>query len=164
MTLLKNHRNAPHALRRAAPSEPLAGHDMHDYADRFEVPLSAGDDRTAEQVFRAGLERAPLPLRWTVLVVHRHILKFRLGPRSSPTHVLGWRIVTVAPDAIQLEASGPQMRGVLVARRGPAGTASLDTFIYYRRPAARLIWAGVSILHRAVAPYLLQRAAVVKAD
>jgi hypothetical protein len=163
MTLAKDHRNAPHAVRRPASSEPLAGHAMHDYADRFEVPLSEDDDRTAEQVFRAGLERAPLPLRWTVLVAHRHILKFRLGPVSSPTHVLGWRIVTAEPGAIQLEASGPLMRGVLVARRAPAGTASLDTFVYYRRLSARVIWAGMSHLHRAVAPYLLERAAALGA-
>jgi hypothetical protein len=159
MTLPKNHQNAPRAVRRTASSEPLAGHHMHDYADRFEVPLSADDDRTAEQVFRAGLERAPTAMRWTIFLAHRHILRFRLGPASSPTHVLGWQIVTVEPDAIQLEASGPLIRGVLVARRAPAGTATLDTFVYYRRPAARLVWACVSPLHRAVAPYLLARAA-----
>ena len=159
MTLPKNHHNAPHAVRRSASSEPLAGHDMHDYSDRFEVPLSADDDRTAEQVFRAGLEMAPTAMRWTIFLAHRHILRFRLGPASSPSHVLGWRIVTVEPDAIQLEANGPLIRGVLVARRHPADTATLDTFVYYHRPPARVIWAGVSHLHRAVAPYLLTRAA-----
>ena len=91
-------------------------------------------------------------------VVHRHILGFRLGPASSPEHVLGWQIVTRESDAITLETSGPLMRGVLVARRTPAA-AALNTFVYYRRPSTRVIWTCISPLHRAVAPYLMNRAA-----
>lgn len=159
MTLRKSIHEAPRAVRRPDPSEPLAGHDMHDYADCFEVPLSADDDRTAERVFRAGLEGAPSTLRRIIVVAHRHVLRFRLGPASSPIHVLGWRIISSEPDAIQLEANGPLARGILVARRVSAATATLDTYVYYRRPAARIIWAFVSHLHRAIAPYLLERAA-----
>lgn len=159
MTLRKTNHEAPRAVRRPDPSQPLAGHDMHDYADCFEMPLSAVDNRTAEEVLRAGLEGAPSMLRRIIVVAHRHALRFRLGPASSPAHVLGWRIISTDPDAIQLEASGPLLRGVLVARRVPAGTAILDTYVYYRRPAARMVWAFVSHLHRAVAPYLLERAA-----
>jgi hypothetical protein len=159
MTLPKDRQKAPAAVRRPAPSMPIAGHDMHDYADRFEVPLSAGDDRTAEQVFRAGLEGAPSALRRIIVVAHRHVLRLRLGPASSPSHVLGWQIISNEPDTIQLEASGPLARGVLVAQRSPAPSAVLDTFVYYRRPNARLIWAFTAPVHRAIARYLLKRAA-----
>ena len=159
MTLRKLNHEALPALRRPDPSEPPAGHGMHDYADCFEVSLSADDDRTAEQVVRAGLAGAPSALRRIIVVAHRHVLRFRLGPASSPTHVLGWRIVTAEPETVQLEASGPLIRGVLVARRTPAGTATLDTFVYYRRPAARVIWACASPVHRAIATYLMGRAA-----
>jgi hypothetical protein len=159
MTLRKlNHRPA-HAVRWPVPSEPLAGHEMHDYADCFEVPLSAADERTAEQVFRAGLEGAPPALRRIIVAAHRHVLRFRLGPASSPTHVLGWQIISNEPDAIRLEASGPLARGVLVAQRSPASSAVLHTFVYYRRAHARAIWAFTAPVHRAIARYLLKRAA-----
>lgn len=159
MTLRKTNHEAPRALRLPDPSEPLAGHDMHDYADCFGVPLRPDDDRTAEELLRAGLQGAPSTLRRIIVLAHRHVLRFHLGPASSPTHVLGWRIISSEPDAIQLEASGPLARGVLVARRVSAATAVLDTYVYYRRPAARIIWAFVSHVHRAIAPYLLERAA-----
>jgi hypothetical protein len=159
MKLRKTSQDAPHAVRRPVSSESPGGRDVHDYADCFEVPLRADDDRTAEQLVRAGLEGAPFALRLIVVVAHRHILRFRLGPASSPTHILGWQIVTSEPDGIQLEASGPLMRGVLAARRGPAPSAVLHTCVYYRRPHARAIWACVSPVHRAIAPYLLKRAA-----
>jgi hypothetical protein len=160
MTLRKMNHSPPHAVRRPTPSEPLAGRDMHDYADCFEVPLSADDDRTAEQVFRAGLEGAPSGLRRLIVVAHRHVLRLRLGPASSPTHILGWQIISNEPDAIQLEASGPLARGVLVAQRSPAPSAVLHTFVYYRRPYARAIWAFTAPVHRAIARYLLKRAAL----
>lgn len=145
-------------VRRPVSPEPPAGHDTYDYADRFEIPLRVDDDRTAEQVFMAGLQGAPPALRRAVLLVHRHILGFRLGPASSPEHVLGWQIVTREPHAMTLETSGPLMGGVLVARRTPTA-ALLDTFVYYRRPSARVIWTCISPIHRAVAPYLMNRAA-----
>jgi hypothetical protein len=133
---------------------------MHDYADCFEMPLSADDDRTAEQVFRAGLEGAPSALRRIIVFAHRHILRLRLGPASSPTHVLGWQIISNDPDAIQLEASGPLARGILVAQRSPAPAAVLVTYVYYRRPDAKVIWAFIAPVHRAIARYLLKRAAL----
>lgn len=161
MTLRKMNQRPPHVVRRPVSSEPLAGHDMHDYADCFEVPLTPDDDRTAEQVFRAGLEGAPSALRRIIVAAHRHVLRLRLGPASSPNHVLGWQIIANDPDAIQLEASGPLARGVLVAQKSPTPSAVLHTYVYYRRPYARAIWAFVAPVHRAIARYLLKRAAAL---
>ena len=144
-----------------APAEPLIGGAHYDYADAFDVDVP-DDGRPAEQLCRAGLERAPLPLRWVIVAAHRHVLRLRLGPLSSPEHILGWRIRTTEPDVVHLEAAGPLLRGVLVARRVESGRAVLTTFVTFGRPrAARMIWAIVGPLHRRVAPYLLERAAAI---
>jgi hypothetical protein len=137
----------------------LAGEGC-DYADAFEVSLSDGDARPAEEVVRAGLEGAPSWLRSIVLIAHRHVLRFDLAPLSAPNHLLGWEILDIHPDSIRLRATGPLLDGVLVARRTPPSTAVLETFVSYRRPVlARVVWATVAPIHRAVVPFLLRRAA-----
>ena len=143
--------------RRCAVTEPLIG--GYDYADAFEVDLAGGDTRPAGQVFQAGLVGAPRVLRRTVLIAHRYLLRFRLGPASGGDDVFGWQILTREPDVIRLQAAGPLMRGVLVARRIGPTRAALTTSLYYERPRlARIIWAIVGPLHRRIAPYLLERA------
>lgn len=89
--------------------------------------------------------------------MHGRVLLLRLGP-SSPDHILGWRIASSTPDAVQAVAEGPLGSGVLVGRK-TADTVVLTTYITYRRPASRVVWAIVMPVHRRVAPYLLARAA-----
>jgi hypothetical protein len=149
----------PRVRRRPVVAEPLIGSQRYDYADAFEVRLESDDARSAEDVFRAGLEQAPASLRALVLIAHRHILRFELGPSSSSDHVLGWQILASEPDVVHLSAAGPLLRGVLVGRKVGPTAVVLTTFVYYRHPAARIIWAIVGPLHRRVAPYLLRRAA-----
>jgi hypothetical protein len=146
-----------HARQRAVDDSAIGRRD-YDYADAFEIELAEGDQRTPEQLFRAALEGAPpVPL---IPIVHKHVLRFHLGPLTSPDHMFGWRIVTSEPDVIRLEAEGPLIRGVIVGRRISASTAALTTFVFYVRPiAARVIWALVGPMHRRAAPYLLERAA-----
>ena len=135
----------------------LVGSPAYDYADAFEIDLPAAEPRSPEQLFRAALDNAAW-LQRGVPVVHRHMLRFRLGPRLSADHILGWRIVNSSPDVIHLEASGPLIRGVIVGRRTSHSTAIFTTFVSYAsRPPARIVWAVVGPLHRRVAPYLLQR-------
>ena len=138
---------------------PDVGDDRPDYADAFEVAISGRDDRTAEQWIRSGLEGAPRWMRRVIVVVHRHVLGFRLGPLDGPDHVLGWRIVTSEPDVVRLEASSDLLSGVLIGRRADASCTRLTTLLFFGRPAARLVWAVVGPLHRRIAPYLLARAA-----
>ena len=138
---------------------PDVGDDRPDYVDAFEVRTPGRDDRTAEEWIRSGLEGAPRWMRWVIVVVHRRVLGFRLGPLDGPDHVLGWRIVTSRPDEVRLEASSGLLAGALVGRRVDASSTRLTTLLFFGRPSARRVWAVVGPLHRRIAPYLLARAA-----
>jgi hypothetical protein len=147
----------PHARRtEVVVPEFLVGSPAYDYADAFEIDLPAAETRSPEQLFRAALDDAAWLQRW-VPVVHRHMLRFRLGPRLSTDHILGWRIVSSSPDVIHLEASGPLIRGVIMGRRTSQSTAIFTTFVFYAWVPARIVWAVAAPLHRRVAPYLLER-------
>jgi hypothetical protein len=151
----------PRVGRRAvAAAEPLIGSARYDYADAFEVRALRPDPRSAEQLARAALEQAPLALPRIIRVVHRYVLRFRLGPSSSPDHVLGWKIVTSQPDVIVLEAVSSLARAVIVARKVDPTLAVGTTYLFYTRPtAARFVWKIVGPLHRWIAPLLLKHAA-----
>ncbi|OBI26980.1 DUF2867 domain-containing protein [Mycobacterium sp. E2238] len=128
-----------------------------DYTDVFEVPLPQGDSRTAEQTFRDAVGRGAGG--GVVPWIHRHVLRFRLGPYSSPEHIIGWTIARSDRDDLVLTARGPLMRGELTLRRQD-GRAALTTRVQYRRRlGARTVWAVIGPLHRAVAPRMLERAA-----
>jgi hypothetical protein len=144
-----------------AAEDPLIGGDRYDYADAFEIRLPEPDARSAEQFVWCALEQASWLVRWTVPVVHRHVLRLRLAPPSSPDHLFGWKVLTRQPDVIHLEAVSPVLgRGVLVFRRVEPTSASMTTYLFYRRPTpARVVWTIVGPLHRRVAPYLLEHAA-----
>jgi len=71
----------PKARRIPPPASQLDA--RADYADAFEVAISDGDLRTAEQAFRDGLGPEPGAIGRLVLWVHRHVLRFRLGPVVS---------------------------------------------------------------------------------
>ena len=148
----------PHARRtEVLVPDFLVGSPAYDYADAFEIDLPAAETRSPEQLFRAALDDAAWLQRW-VPVVHRHMLRFRLGPRLSADHILGWRIVSSSPDVIHLEASGPLILGVIVGRRTSQSTAIFTTFVFYeRRVPACIVWAVAAPLHRRIAPYLLER-------
>jgi Protein of unknown function (DUF2867) len=131
-----------------------------DYADVFEVPIHPGDFRTAEQAFRDALGDEPGALGSLVLWIHRHVLRFRLGPYSSPEHVIGWPIMHSDHDEIVLATGGPLMRAQLTLRRENGRRAILTTRLHYRHStAARTVWAMVGPLHRTVAPRLMERSA-----
>jgi len=140
------------------PDEPLIGRADFDYADSFEIALRQPDLRSPEQLFRVALTQARW-VRMLVPVVHRYVLGFRLGPMSSPSHVLGWKIMVSKADVVQLEAVSPLARGLIVGRKAGT-TAVFTTYLFYKRPAAaRIILAVISPVHRAVAPYLMECAA-----
>jgi hypothetical protein len=132
---------------------------LSDYADAFEVTVDRTDARTAEEIVRTGLSRVA-PTRFSALLLaHRHVLGFRLGPASSPDHVMGWRLVTSEPDLCRLEADGPMMAGTMIARRVDPVTARLTTFVRYRNPVAKIIWAVCGPIHRRAAPQLMELSA-----
>ena len=134
--------------------------EQADYTDVFEVPLPQGDSRTAEETFRDAVGHKPGAGGGVVLWIHRHVLRFRLGPISSPDHIIGWTIVRSDPDELVLSARGPLMHGELTLRRRDDRRASLTTRVHYcRRFTARTVWAFVGPLHRVVAPRLMEHAA-----
>jgi hypothetical protein len=138
------------------------GETAADYADVFEVPIRHGDSRSAEQMFRDALkgERGGGSVLW----IHRHVLRFRLGPAASPDHVIGWSIVHSDHDEIVLTTSGPLMRGELTLRREDDRRATLTTRVHYQRKiAARTVWAVVGPLHRVIAPRLMERVVALSA-
>ena len=155
-------------LKRIA-AKTLAGRahideDAANYADVFEVQLQPTDCRTAEQAFRDALEQTPGPLGALILWIHRHILGFRLGPFSSPGHIIAWSITRSEADEIVLAADGPLMHGQLDLRRQDGRRAVLTTRLHYRHKfAGRMVWTMVGPLHRAVAPQLIKRTARVRA-
>ena len=77
-----------------------------DYVDVFEVPVLHGDLRSAEQAFRDALGDEPGALGSLVLWIHRHVLRFRLGPYSSPEYIIGWPIIRSDHDEIVLATGG----------------------------------------------------------
>jgi hypothetical protein len=151
---------APRARRaQVAAQDALLVGGHYDYADAFEIEVPKGDTRTPEQAFRAAVPHGPSGL---VPLVHRLVLRFRLGPLVSPDHFIGWRVVSSDSEIIHLEADGPLMRGIIVGRRADPSTAVLTTFVVYvRRAPARIVWALVGPLHRRIAPHLLERGAAV---
>lgn len=157
-------RRGPHARRTGVVTAfELVGPIAYDYADAFEVDLSEADTRSPEQLFRGAVANTSWVRRW-VPVVHRHLLRFRLGPASSADHIFGWRIAGSDVDAIRLEAAGPLIRGTIVGQRTSHSSVIFTTFVSYAsRAPARIVWAVVGPLHRRVAPYLMERA-VAAAD
>ena len=138
------------------------GEDAADYVDVFEVPLRPADSRTAEQALRDALGQNPGALGAAVRWIHRHLLGFRLGPASSPEHLIGWSIARSDADEVVLTANGPLMHGELDLRRQDGRRAVLTTRLHYRhRFAGRAVWLAVGPLHRVIAPQLVKRTARV---
>jgi hypothetical protein len=129
-----------------------------DYADRFEVAISRMDTRTAEQWYRTAFEEAPHPIRWFLLLGWRRVLGLRLGPRSSPDYILGWRIASREPREVRLELHSTLMMAQLTLHLANS-TAVWSTHVVYMHPLARPLWAAVGVIHRQMVPYLLKRAA-----
>lgn len=153
-----------HTLKRVAAAvldaHAQTGESAADYVDVFEVPITAGDARTAEQTFRDGLGDSPGAGGRLVSWIHRHVLRLRLGPARSSGHLIGWPIVRSDPDELVLAVGGPLMRGELTLRRQDGRRPVLTTRLHYRRRiAAPAVWALIGPLHRVVAPRLMRRSA-----
>src|SRR5581483_4147909 len=104
-------RKASARVRRLALTEELialAPGPPPDYADAFELATVEPMPRTAEQWARASLEGAPRLLRWFV------VLGWRLGPRRSAEHVLGWRLLQASPETALIEARSRLMTAQLM--------------------------------------------------
>jgi hypothetical protein len=128
------------------------------YASAFEVDLSATDIRTPERWARDTFEGAPRVLRWFVLVGWRYVMWFRLGPRPSPDHVLGWRIAASAPDVMTLEVRSGLATAHKVVRV-EVDRVVMTTYVVFERRLGRAVWSAIAPIHHRTEPYLLGHAA-----
>jgi hypothetical protein len=153
------HSNAPRARRVVVFEQPPSTVASPDYADAFEVARNPTDQRSAEQWARDGFERLPVTIRRSLLLIHRWILGFRLGPWASPSHVIGWRIVTSEPELLHLEARSRLLNGHMVWRLDHERLVMTTFLQYERRRTASMVWAVLGNIHRGGAPYLFKLAA-----
>jgi hypothetical protein len=130
------------------------------YAAAWEVTIADGDARSAEQWARATFEDGPQALRAFIVAGWTGGLGFRLGPRPSPDHVLGWRIVTAAPDLIILSVQSALLGAAHIVLQVESSRVVLASFVRYEKRMARPIWSAVQPVHHRIVPYLLGRAAL----
>jgi hypothetical protein len=129
-----------------------------DYAAAWAAEVTDGEGCSAERWARATFEDAPHALRAFIVAGWTSFLGLRLGPRDSPDHVLGWRIVTDAPELIILES---QFRFGTAHNlvRVDDSRVLLATFVRYEKRGGRTAWSVAAPLHHRIVPYLLGRAA-----
>jgi hypothetical protein len=129
------------------------------YAATWEVAITDGDTRDAEQWARATFEEAPPALRRFIMTGWIAGLRLTLGPRASRDHVLGWRIVTTTPELIVLSVQSALIGTAHFVLYVESSRVLLTNFVRYEKPAARPIWSAVQPLHHQIVPYLLGHAA-----
>lgn len=144
--------------RRVGVTEATDSLAKPDYASAFEVVIRGVDVRSPEQWVRATFEDAPRAMRWLVVVGWRYVLGLRLGPRSSPAYVLGWKIVLATPDAITLEVRSALVTATKVLRV-EGSRVRMTTFVHYERRVGRALWSAIAPVHHQTEPYLLGHAA-----
>ncbi len=128
------------------------------YASSFRVTGTSTSTTSPEQWARAAFEEAPPAMRWFVVFGWVHVLRFRLDPRPSSAHVLGWRIVTGSTDRLVLEVDSPLVTAKKVVRV-ERSSVTMTTFVRYERPLGRAMWSSVAPIHHRTEPYLLGHAA-----
>lgn len=128
------------------------------YAYACEISASPLDERTAEAWLRAMFEESPASLRRFVVAGWILVLRLRLGPRRSPDHVLGWKVLSTTPDVAVIGVQGATLSAHHVMRID--GTTVVHvTFVRYDRPAGRILWAASAPIHVRVIPFLMNHAA-----
>jgi len=147
-------------IRRIEPiAEPLLVDQAWDYADSFEVLLDQPDDHSAQEWIQAAVGRLGDRTRRLVMFVHRRIVRFDFG-RDDENGLLGWSPLVTGHDVTAVQADGPIVRAVLVARRqGPARCTSSTYLFFHKQGQARLMWMLVRPLHLEVERRLLAGAA-----
>jgi hypothetical protein len=130
-----------------------------DYAAAWEIIHTGADSRSAEEWARDTFEGAPLTVRAFIVAGWIGGLGLRLGPRPSPGHVLGWTIVTTAPDLIVLSVRSVLLGTAYLVLEVEAPRVVLSSFVRYEKRPARVLWSSVAPIHQRVVPYLLGHAA-----
>jgi hypothetical protein len=127
-----------------------------DYSDAFR----AATDRVQvpETWARAVLEGPPAPIPACLHFLWAAVVRLDLAPRADRSRVLGWKVAARTERGIVLDADAPGMRVQLVAVVEPTAV-SWTTFMYFKNWFGRLTFKLLATTHRALATYLLLRAA-----
>lgn len=144
--------------RRVDVTEDIQDLGRHEYSSAFAVTVIPRTSSPPEQWARAAFEQAPRALGSLVWFGWKHLLRFQLGPRSSPSHVLGWKIVGRAPGEITLEVRSVLLTAHKVVRVEDSRVI-MTTFVRYERQMGRFVWSAIAPVHHRTEPYLLGRAA-----
>ena len=133
----------------------LSSLDRVDYVDACTAATGDAPRRSAEEWARVVLEQTTFgrraPLLWTALGL-------RLGPRPSPAHVQGWRIVARGDGWVRAETSSWFATAQAVCRVDDT-QVSVALFLRYDRPlVAAAIWLPVGMLHRRGLPVMVAEA------
>ena len=145
----------PHRCEVTEGADGLGGSD---YASAFEVTIAEGEGRSPEEWARAMFEDAPTAIRWFVVFGWRFVLGLRLGPRSSPDSVSGWKVRDARPGVIILEVHSWLLTADKEVRVA-SDTVRVSTFVRFRRGLGRIVWTLVTPVHHRTEPYLLGYAA-----
>jgi hypothetical protein len=140
--------------RRCEVTQGGSGLGESDYASAFEVTIAEGDGRSPEQWARAVFEDAPTAIRWFIVFGWRFVPWLRLGPRSSPGYVSGWRIRDARPGVLILEVHSWLLTADKEIRVA-SGSVRMSTFVRYRRGLGRAVWSLVAPVHHRTEPFLL---------
>jgi hypothetical protein len=128
-----------------------------DYASAFALQTPDAGASSAEQWARATFEDAPALLRRGLVMGWTFALGLRLGPKLSPTHVLGWPIAAAEADSITLQTDSRVLgaQNVIVVSESEVVWVTL---VRFDRRIARPLWAATAPIHHLTIPYLLTRA------
>lgn len=149
------------AVRESRPvrrTVPVGNSAKHDFACAYETAINPEDGRSSEEWARAAWEDAPAPLRWFMVAGWRFVLGLRLGPQSSPDHILGWQIFERDPNTTACQLHSGFLAAVNIFHRAE-GRFTWSTFVTYDRPIARVVWPPVSVIHRLLVRLALRRVA-----
>jgi hypothetical protein len=113
---------------------------------------------SAEEWARATFEEAPTAVRLVIVSGWRLALRLRLLPRTSPSSVLGWRILSSTPPAIVLATDSPLLTARLVVQVDGARVVH-TTLVRTERRLGRVVWAAATPIHQLTIPFLLNHAA-----
>lgn len=127
-----------------------------DYADIVTATMDDTPSGTPEQLIHTALKSMPRALLLFIPFVQRVFLGLRLKLRSSPDHLLGWKIADRGENWIRIEAASWFLTGHVVMHIDE-GHMSFASFIRYDRRLAALVWPPVSLIHRQVALALVRR-------
>jgi hypothetical protein len=127
------------------------------YSCAFELTGPLTDTRSAEDWLRGILEDAAMPMRLFILTGWVAALRLRLGPRPSPDHILGWKILSARPAEIIIGVEGAVLSAHQVVQVKD-GKVVHATIVRYDRPVANVLWAASAPIHVRTIPYLMKHA------